>query len=112
MGIKVYDALIANPDVLDNDGGVRIKYEFPMDASGAVGDNGWYRSDATVSVSASGKTTVKVAIEGRRRVRDPDRQGQVRSAQGVRRHGDADVVRDEREDREGVEHLVETERLG
>ncbi|GAA4702720.1 family 78 glycoside hydrolase catalytic domain [Nocardioides conyzicola] len=82
-GIKVYDLLVDDPAVLDNDGNVRIKFEYPMDASGffdpsiadlwvlgvpadtqapdvsasvtsgTVGDAGWYRSDATVAVSAA-----------------------------------------------------------
>jgi alpha-L-rhamnosidase len=82
-GIKVYDALIDGAAVLANDGNVRVKFEFPPDASGfgdpsladtwvlavpedtqapdvsasvtsgLTGDNGWYRSDTTVSVSAA-----------------------------------------------------------
>jgi alpha-L-rhamnosidase len=83
QGTKTYDALIEDPAVLAGDGGsVRIKFEYPLDASGffdpsiadlwvmgigddtqapdvaatvaqaTVGDNGWYRSDATVEVNA------------------------------------------------------------
>jgi alpha-L-rhamnosidase len=83
VGTKVYDALISGPAVEDNDGNVRIKFQYPLDASGffdpsladtwvlpvptdaqapdvsamtasgVVGDDGWYRSDATVAVSAA-----------------------------------------------------------
>jgi hypothetical protein len=93
MGIKVYDALISDPDVIDNDGSVRIKYEYPMDAGGffdpsiadswvlavpadtqapdvsaavtggTVGDNGWYRSDALVTVSAADDRDVTPVVE-------------------------------------------------
>lgn len=80
---KVYQTVIDDPAVLANDGTVRIKYEFPLDAGGyydpsladswvlpvpadtlaplvsatvssaaAPGDNGWYRGDAAVSVTA------------------------------------------------------------
>ncbi|WP_182525362.1 family 78 glycoside hydrolase catalytic domain [Nocardioides dongkuii] len=81
-GIKVYDALLSGPAVEENDGNVRIKFEYPRDAagfhdpsiadlwvlkvpadtqapdvsasvvSGTVGDAGWYRSDVGVEVSA------------------------------------------------------------
>ena len=33
-GIKVYDLLVDDPAVLDNDGNVRVKFEYPLDASG------------------------------------------------------------------------------
>ncbi len=83
QGTKTYDALIDDPDVLNGDGGsVRVKFEYPLDASGffdpsiadlwvlgvgddhqapdvaatvtsaTAGDNGWYRSDAQVRVDA------------------------------------------------------------
>ncbi len=82
-GIKVYDLLVDDPAVLDNDGNVRVKFEYPLDASGffdpsiadlwvlgvgddtqapdvaattvsgTVGDDGWFRSDATVAVTAA-----------------------------------------------------------
>jgi hypothetical protein len=83
QGTKTYDALIDAPAVLDGDGGsVRVKFEYPLDASGffdpsiadlwvlgvgddaqapdvaatvasaTAGDNGWYRSDAQVRVDA------------------------------------------------------------
>jgi alpha-L-rhamnosidase len=83
QGTKTYDALIDDPAVLEGDGGsVRVKFEYPLDASGffdpsiadlwvlgvgddaqapdvaatvasaTVGDNGWYRSDAQVQVDA------------------------------------------------------------
>ncbi len=82
QGIKVYDLVLSGPAVDNNDGNVRIKFEYPLDGSGfgdpsladtwvlpvpadtqapdvsavvtggTVGDNGWYRSDAVVSVSA------------------------------------------------------------
>jgi len=87
MGTKTYDALIDDPAVLAGDGGsVRVKFEYPLDASGffdpsiadlwvlgvgddtqapdvaatvasaTVGDNGWYRSDAQVRVDAVDET--------------------------------------------------------
>ncbi|MFJ4408491.1 family 78 glycoside hydrolase catalytic domain [Streptomyces sp. NPDC088910] len=83
MGTKTYQTVIDTPAALANDGTVRIKYEFPLDASGyfdpsiadswvlpvpadslaplasatvtsaaAPGDNGWYRGDASVAVTA------------------------------------------------------------
>jgi hypothetical protein len=82
-GIKVYDALVDDPAVFSSDGNVRVKFEYPTDASGffdpsiadlwvlgvpadtqapdvsafvtdaTPGDNGWYRSDAVVSVAAA-----------------------------------------------------------
>jgi hypothetical protein len=82
QGTKVYDLLVDDPAVLANDGNVRIKFEFPADASGfydpsiadlwvlgvpddnqapdvsavtasgTVGDGGWFRSDVLVAVSA------------------------------------------------------------
>ncbi|WP_340539782.1 family 78 glycoside hydrolase catalytic domain [Nocardioides sp. GXZ039] len=82
-GTVTYDALIDDPAVLDNDGNVRIKFEYPTDAagffdpsiadlwvlgvpadtqapdvsavvaSGRAGDNGWYRSGVTVAVRAA-----------------------------------------------------------
>ncbi|WP_081795008.1 family 78 glycoside hydrolase catalytic domain [Nocardioides sp. URHA0020] len=82
-GTKVYDLLVDDPAVLANDGNVRVKFEYPTDASGfydpsiadlwvlpvagdtqapdvsalavsgTVGDDGWYRSDVAVAVSAA-----------------------------------------------------------
>lgn len=93
MGIKVYDALVSDPDVIANDGNVRVKFEYPMDAGGffdpsiadtwvlavpadnqapdvsaavtggTLGDNGWYRSDATVTVSAADNRDATPVVE-------------------------------------------------
>ncbi|WP_134740973.1 family 78 glycoside hydrolase catalytic domain [Nocardioides sp. 503] len=82
-GTKVYDALVDDPAVLDNDGSVRVRFEYPTDASGffdpsiadlwvlpvpadtqapdvsaavssgTVGDDGWFRSDVLVGVDAA-----------------------------------------------------------
>jgi len=82
-GIKVYDLLVDDPAVLANDGNVRVKFEYPLDASGffdpsiadlwvlavgddaqapdvsavttsgTVGNSGWFRGDAAVAVSAA-----------------------------------------------------------
>jgi hypothetical protein len=82
IGTKVYDALISGSAVESNDGNVRIKFQYPLDASGffdpsladtwvlpvpadsqapdvsamgtsgTVGDAGWFRDDVTVAVSA------------------------------------------------------------
>lgn len=80
---KVYQTLVDEPAVLANDGTVRIKFEYPTDASGfydpsiadswvlpvtadaiaplasatvsssaAPGDDGWFRGDASVAVTA------------------------------------------------------------
>jgi hypothetical protein len=92
-GIKVYDLLVDDPAVLDNDGNVRVKFEYPLDASGffdpsiadlwvlgvpddgqapdvsavaasgTVGDAGWFRSDATVAVSAADNRDDAPAVE-------------------------------------------------
>ena len=83
QGIKVYDALIDDPSLADDDGNVRIRFEFPADGSsqgdpsiadlwvlgvpedtqapdvsatvagGKQGSNGWYRSDVSVRVDAA-----------------------------------------------------------
>ena len=83
LGIKVYDALIDHPSLADNDGNVRVRFEFPADGSsqgdpsladlwvlevpddtqapdvsatvarGKQGNNGWYRSDVTVRVDTA-----------------------------------------------------------
>jgi hypothetical protein len=83
QGIKVYDALIDHPSLADNDGNVRIRFEFPADgssqgdpsiadlwvlavpddaqapdvtatiASGKQGNGGWYRSDVRVQLDAA-----------------------------------------------------------
>lgn len=91
---KAYQVLIDDPEVLDNDGTVRIKYEFPVNAGGSYdpsiadswtlpvpadtlaplasatvtsnalpGDNGWFRGDASVAVSASDNRAGAVTIE-------------------------------------------------
>jgi alpha-L-rhamnosidase len=81
-GTKVYDLLVDDPDAIDDDGSVRVKFEYPSDASGyfdpsladtwvlpvgadqapqvagvvtggTVGDNGWFRSPAQVTVTAA-----------------------------------------------------------
>lgn len=82
QGIKVYDALVADPSLAGNDGRVRIRFEFPTDAvgfhdpsiadiwvlelpedtqapdvsavvsGGRAADGGWYRSDVSVRVDA------------------------------------------------------------
>ena len=92
-GTKVYDLLVDDPAVLANDGSVRIKFEFPTDASGyfdpsiadlwvlgvpddtqapdvsaavtsaTAGDHGWYRSDATVSVAAADNRDATPVVE-------------------------------------------------
>ncbi len=92
-GVKVYDALIDDPSLTANDGSVRITYEYPLDAAGfydpsiadtwvlavpddtqapdvsavvsqaVVGDNGWYRSDAKVTVSATDNRDATPVVE-------------------------------------------------
>lgn len=82
-GVKVYDALIDDESLTDNDGTVRVRFEYPTDASGyfdpsiadtwvlgvpedtqapdvtayatsgKAGDHGWFRSDVQVSVEAA-----------------------------------------------------------
>ncbi|UMG94500.1 NEW3 domain-containing protein [Nocardioides sp. TF02-7] len=82
LGIKVYDTVIDHPSLADNDGRVRVRFEFPTDAGGfgdpsladiwvlpfgadasapdvsatvvdgTAGDEGWYRSPVRVALSA------------------------------------------------------------
>ncbi|WP_127571607.1 OmpL47-type beta-barrel domain-containing protein [Georgenia faecalis] len=82
-GTEVYDLLVDDPEVLDNDGSVRVRFEYPTDAAGffdpsvadlwvlplaadsqapdvgarvvegTIGDHGWFRSPATVALTAS-----------------------------------------------------------
>ncbi|WP_244930969.1 family 78 glycoside hydrolase catalytic domain [Nocardioides sp. W7] len=93
QGIKVYDALVDDPAVLENDGNVRIRYEYPLDAAGfhdpsiadtwvlevpgdtqapdvsatvvagTPGDDGWYRSDVEVAVSAQDNRDATPVVE-------------------------------------------------
>ncbi|MCX4538928.1 family 78 glycoside hydrolase catalytic domain (plasmid) [Streptomyces sp. NBC_00841] len=94
MGTKTYQTVIDDPAAIDNDGTVRIKYEFPLDASGyfdpsiadswvlpvsddslaplasatvtsaaAPGDNGWYRGDASVAVTAVDNRDTAPSVE-------------------------------------------------
>lgn len=91
---KAYQVLVDDPAVLANDGTVRIKYEFPLDAGGFYdpsiadswilpapadslaplasatvrssalpGDNGWFRGDAAVAISAVDNRSGAVTIE-------------------------------------------------
>lgn len=94
QGTKTYDALIDDPSVLTGDGGsVRIKFEYPLDASGyydpsiadlwvlgvpddtqapdasayvsrgTPGDGGWYRSDVAVSVAVGDNRDATPAVQ-------------------------------------------------
>lgn len=67
-GTETYDLLVDDPEVLDNDGSVQIKYEFPADSNGFFdpsladswvlpvgGDEGWKAYSGPVSVSGDGK---------------------------------------------------------
>lgn len=93
-GTKVYQVLVDDPEALDNDGTVRIKYQFPTDpagyydpsiadswvlpvpdddvapiasatvtGTGAHGDHGWYRGDASVAVSAADNRGGAVSVD-------------------------------------------------
>ncbi|MFI5430232.1 OmpL47-type beta-barrel domain-containing protein [Aeromicrobium sp. UC242_57] len=91
---KAYQVLVDDPAVLANDGTVRIKYEFPLNAGGFYdpsiadswilpapadtlaplasatvtsnalpGDNGWFRGDAAVAISAVDNRAGAVTVE-------------------------------------------------
>ncbi|WP_456695891.1 family 78 glycoside hydrolase catalytic domain [Aeromicrobium sp. P5_D10] len=91
---KAYQVLVDDPAVLANNGTVRIKYEFPLNAGGyydpsiadswvlpapadtlaplasatvtssaVPGDNGWFRGDASVAISAVDNRAGAVTIE-------------------------------------------------
>ncbi len=94
QGTKVYQLLVDDPEALDNDGTVRIKYQFLTQPNGAFdpsiadswvlpiadddvvplasasvtgtgphGDNGWYRGDAAVAVTAADNRPGAVTVE-------------------------------------------------
>ena len=124
-GIKVYDLLVDDPAVLANDGNVRVKFEYPLDASGffdpsiadlwvlgvpadtqapdvsamaasgTVGDAGWFRSDATVAVTAADNRDDAPVVEtgdggdlaGVRRAGDGVRRRQARAVLPGHRRG-------------------------
>ncbi|WP_193607907.1 family 78 glycoside hydrolase catalytic domain [Nocardioides lijunqiniae] len=92
-GTKVYDALVDDPSVLAADGDVRVRFEYPTDASGffdpsiadlwvlpvpadaqapdvsaavssgTVGDDGWYRSDVLVQVDSADNRDATPTVE-------------------------------------------------
>jgi alpha-L-rhamnosidase len=92
-GIKVYDALVDHPSLVENDGSVRITFRYPVGAdafydpsiadlwvlavpadtqapdvsavvtNGRQGNAGWYRSDVTVGVAAADNRDAAPVVE-------------------------------------------------